>query len=191
MSPFGVNTDSVLKNLLFIAILAAGIYWWFDQDASVAVTQGDELIYPGYQFTHLEPFSIEARVLSRKDYTSGRESDLSKTDLALGWGEMSQPEIIEHFDISQRSRAYFWRTQKMPIPRRNIETQSANMHLIAATPAVRDALERVSEGDMIVLSGQLVEVRAEDSWRWRSSLTRTDTGNGACEVIWVQSFSVI
>ncbi len=130
-------------------------------------------------------------MLSRKDYSSGREADLSKTDLALGWGEMSQLDIIEHFDISQRSRAYFWRTQKMPIPRRKIETQSANMHLIAATPGVRDALDRVSQGDMIVLSGQLVEVRAEDNWRWRSSLTRKDTGHGACEVIWVQSFRVI
>ena len=181
-----------MRNLLFIAVLAAIAYWWFDQERSIAVTRGGELVYPGYQINHLEPFALEARVLSRRDYSTGREADLSKTDLALGWGEMSRPEIIAHFDIKQRSRAYFWRTEKFPIPRRAIETQSANMHMIAATPEVAAALDRVNKGDMVRFSGQLVEVRAEEgNWRWRSSLTRNDTGNGACEVIWVQSFSLI
>ncbi|XOV82711.1 MAG: hypothetical protein ACFHXK_17855 [bacterium] len=181
-----------MKNLLFIAVLAAIVFWYVDQDQSVAVAIGDQLVYPGYQIEHLEPFALEARVLSRKDYTSGREADLSKTDLALGWGEMSRPEIIAQFDISQRSRAYFWRTDKLPLPRRNIETQSANMHMIAATPEVAAALARADEGDMVRFSGQLVEVRAEQgNWRWRSSLTRNDTGHGACEVIWVESFSLI
>ncbi len=173
-------------------MLAAIAFWYFDRDQSVAVAQGGQLVYPGYQIKHLEPFALEARVLSRKDYNSGREADLSKTDLALGWGEMSEPETIAQFDINQRSRAYFWRTDKLPLPRRSIETQSANMHMIAATPEVAAALERTSQGDMVRFSGQLVEVRAQDSnWRWRSSLTRNDTGHGACEVIWVESFSLI
>jgi hypothetical protein len=28
-----------------------------------------------------------------------------------------------------------------------------------------------------------VDISAEDGWRWRSSRSRTDTGNGACELI--------
>jgi hypothetical protein len=30
-----------------------------------------------------------------------------------------------------------------------------------------------------------------DGWRWRSSLTRNDTGAGACEVIFVRDFQVL
>ena len=29
-------------------------------------------------------------------------------------------------------------------------------------------------------------MRAPDGWRWRSSLTREDTGAGACELVWVE-----
>jgi hypothetical protein len=31
-----------------------------------------------------------------------------------------------------------------------------------------------------------VDVSAPDGWQWRSSRTRTDSGAGACEVIWVE-----
>ena len=34
-------------------------------------------------------YRIEAMVLSRMHYESGREGQLSKVDLALGWGPMS------------------------------------------------------------------------------------------------------
>ncbi|HRN63018.1 MAG TPA: hypothetical protein PLF73_11205, partial [Luteimonas sp.] len=35
--------------------------------------------------TPLAGFSVSARVLGRKDYSTGREADFSPTDLALGW----------------------------------------------------------------------------------------------------------
>jgi hypothetical protein len=73
----------------------------------------------------------------------------------------------------------------LPIPRREVETSSANMHLIPANDQVRQALDAISTGENIRLRGFLVEARAEDGWRWRSSLTREDTGNGACEIILV------
>jgi hypothetical protein len=38
--------------------------------------------------------------------------------------------------------------------------------------------------------GYLVEVRGRDGFRWRSSLTREDTGNGACELVWVEKLDV-
>jgi hypothetical protein len=37
----------------------------------------------------------------------------------------------------------------------------------------------------------LVKVEQPSSgWRWVSSLSREDTGAGACELIWVESLSV-
>jgi hypothetical protein len=34
-----------------------------------------------------------------------------------------------------------------------------------------------------------VQVNTPDGWRWRSSLTREDTGGGACEVVYVCAVS--
>ena len=42
----------------------------------------------------LAGFSLDGRVLSRKDYRSGREADWSPTDLALGWDGMARDEVL-------------------------------------------------------------------------------------------------
>ncbi len=146
----------------------------------------DELTYPGYQLTPLEAFAIEARVLGREDYWLGRESEVSPTDLVLGWGPMASDAVLQEISIDQRNRWYHWRSNDLPIPKRSIETHSANVHIIPRTEAVKQQLREVSRDDRLRLSGTLVEVRAADGWRWRSSLTREDTGKGSCEVLWLE-----
>ena len=44
---------------------------------------------------------------------------------------------------------------------------------------------------LIYLKGQLVEVKSSDGWTWRSSLSREDTGGGACELMLVEEVRVI
>ena len=50
-------------------------------------------------------------------------------------------------------------------------------------------LDDARVGGIVTLSGKLIEVTGKEGWQWRSSLTRDDTGNGACELIWVESVS--
>jgi hypothetical protein len=144
-----------------------------------------------YAITPLADFSITAKVLGKKHYRSGREADLSPYDLALGWGRMSDESILKSIKITQSGRWYRWNTKDMPIPRREIESNSANMHMIPADEFIELQLGDVKEGQVISLSGHLVEVKASDGWRWKSSLTRNDTGGGACELIYVTSFSIL
>ena len=51
-------------------------------------------------------------------------------------------------------------------------------------------LKNVSVGDVVSLSGFLVDVSRADGWRWTSSLSREDSGGGACELLWVESARV-
>ena len=64
------------------------------------------------------------------------------------------------------------------------------MHMVPATPEIAARLRAVNRGDLIDLRGYLVEIAFPDGGEWRSSLTRTDSGNGACELVWVEDFSV-
>ena len=144
----------------------------------------------GYYITPLQEFAVEARVLATKGYMFGRESDLSPIDLALGWGKMSDEAVLKTIKISQANRFYSWRVDQFPIPRKEIETQSANMHMIPATPQIEKSLKSVRPGQVVKLTGYLIEAKAKDGWRWRSSLTRDDTGAGACELVFVKSLSV-
>jgi hypothetical protein len=149
--------------------------------------------FKGHSITKLAEFEIKAKVLSREDYQSGREAELSPTDLALGWGRMSDESVINRLDISQSGRWYRWQTQssEFPIPRNEIIVSSANMHMIPQDSAIEYELDRVLKGDVIRLSGYLVRADAPDGWHWQSSLSRNDSGAGACELIFVTHFEIL
>lgn len=137
---------------------------------------------------HIE---LTARVLSREDYAWDAEAVLSPTDLALGWGRMSDSAVLAGIDISQSGRFYYWRTQAWPIPRREIEQSSANMHIIPADAGVRGALKRVRKGQLVHIEGFLVDASRAGGWHWNTSLTRGDTGAGACELVYVESLEIV
>lgn len=174
------------RRVIFILTIVYGAYHYFNQAPSDAVVVSDYQIHP------LEPFEMHARVLSSKHYSSGREADLVPVDLVFGWGPMADLSISDQVSISQRNRWYYWRVKKFPIPKREIEKHSANMHLIPATPEIEAAIQAAEAGQMVEFSGDLVEVVSNDGrWRWKSSLTRNDTGAGACEVVLVKSFTLL
>ena len=141
-----------------------------------------------FELEPLADFSLEARVLSRHDYTFDTESALAPTDLALGWGRMSDSAILDRLAIAQSGRFYSYRwSDQPPLPPAEIVRSSANMHLIPADGAAARAIARVRVGEIVRLRGHLVEAHRADGWRWRSSLTREDSGAGACELVLVDA----
>jgi hypothetical protein len=144
-----------------------------------------------YQITKKARFDIHARVLSTEQYYLNREADLSPIDLALGWGVMSDQSLLEQLDISQSSRWYRWRYEgSLPVSDQQIISNSGNMHMIPATASVERSIMKLREGDLVTLQGYLVDVDHQSGWRWRTSMTRTDTGAGACEIVYVESITV-
>jgi hypothetical protein len=105
---------------------------------------------------------------------------------------MSDESIINQIEVSQSGRWYRWQVNSFPIPRREIETHSANMHIIPANDYVKVIIDDVREGDIIKITGNLVNVTSNiDNWYWKTSLTRNDTRAGACEIIWVETLEII
>ena len=133
-------------------------------------------------------FEMEAVVLAKERYRLDRMAKLAPVDLAFGWGPMSDSSVLGRLSITQGNRFYFWSTAEFPVPRKTIETHSANMHLIPATDDIERKIDNARVGQVVRLSGYLVDVTGADGWSIRTSLTRDDTGAGACEVIWVESF---
>lgn len=150
------------------------------------LSEAPSFVYKGYRVTPLARFVVEARVLSREDYRLGREAELSPTDLALGWARMSDETVITLLGIRQSNRFFYWGASELPIPQREIETSATNMHVIPAENRIQRALDKLRRGNIVDLRGYLVRVEADDGWRWVSSLSREDTGNGSCELMWVE-----
>ena len=88
------------------------------------------------------------------------------------------------------ARFYCWSGRELPLEPEQITANSANMHMIPADAAVRRTLLRVRKNDIVTFSGYLVSIRADDDWMWSSSMSRNDSGGGACEVVWVDSLEV-
>ena len=153
-------------------------------EAPAPLRKGDVTIKP------LAKFALTARVLGRADYRWDELARLVPIDLALGWGRMSDSNVLDKVDISQSGRFYAWRVARFPIPEREIIESSANMHLIAADEQVARAIKRTRVGDVGSFDGYLVEADWPNGAKTVSSMTRSDSGAGACEVVWVENFSI-
>jgi hypothetical protein len=140
-----------------------------------------------WQLTPRARYDITARILSREDYHFDLLSDLIPEDLALGWGPMSDNRVLGAFEITQGARFYTWvPRQPLPIPRQAVIEHSANTHVIPADAAVRRQLKRLRVGQVVHLTGFLVNAVRDDGAYINTSLTRSDSGPGSCEVVLVE-----
>jgi hypothetical protein len=143
--------------------------------------------FKGYELTAVASYALRARVLRTKRYWIDG-NDLVPYDVALGWGRMSDQAVLDRLHISQANRFFFyeWRDEP-PIPENEIISHSSNNHVIAANPGVARVVSSLRSGQMVSMKGWLVNVSGPDGFHWLTSTRRDDTGNGACEVFYVES----
>jgi hypothetical protein len=193
------------KGLIALALLIIVLVYFFypetvvtypvgitalDQPKQTNITETREWNLDEFRFKAIAEYQIKARVLSRNNFSVGKESEISPFDLALGWGPMSDQSIIDKIEISQSNRWYRWKADVLPIPAKQISLNSANVHIIPKDELIEDKFDGVYNGSLIELKGYLVEVTTTDGWRWRSSLKRDDTAGGSCELFWVEELVV-
>ena len=163
-------------------------------EAPTQSTSGRTEPWKHKQFTikPLADFKIAARILSRRCYSRDPFSEVMPCDLALGWRAMSDSAILDQLEISQALRWYMYRWPNFPpIDPAVIKRSSANMHLIPSTEVIQKQIEKFKIGSLIELNGILVSVDGPNGVSITSSLSRDDSGQGACEVIWVDSINLL
>jgi hypothetical protein len=196
-----------MKKLYFlVSLLAAFAAWnsWVNRSLDhppgvlvpsaplqTPVAAAEPFMLNGYSLTPRADFSLRARVLSRENYHWGVEAELSPLDLALGWGVMSDQAVLDRIRITQGGRWYFTRYDRPgPISDAAIIRNSSNMHIVPADAWVAGKLNDVVRGDLLLMSGLLVDVDHPSGFQWRTSLRRDDTGNGSCEVFYVDYIEI-
>ncbi len=194
----------------FFVLLAIGLAWggyWYlhrpityppgilivDEPSQIDLPVDTPAFQQGvFRLKPLAIFSIDARVLHRKVYRYDRQAALVPVDLALGWGAMSDQRVLDGLSITQSMRFYWYHwAQQPPISREEIISHSTNVHIIPSTPSIGSRCKSLRNGLLVHLSGDLVEASGPGISSWRSSLSRTDSGNGACELMWVRELSIL
>jgi hypothetical protein len=141
------------------------------------------------ELTLLAEYVVEGVVKGTKKYAD-YPSQVAKYDFALAWGDLNKSEIDEHIKYSQSGRwCHYQFSPECHVDQQYISTHSANVHLIHQNQEILRQIKKVRKNDHVQLGGYLVEVHFKDG-PWKSSLTRTDTGNGACEIMYVTRVTV-
>ncbi|MEO8064999.1 MAG: hypothetical protein ABI821_19885 [Pseudomonadota bacterium] len=153
-------------------------------DSAPVIERGEFRLRPRAEF------DATVRILHREDYSFGALASLVPTDFAVGWGRMSDSAVLEGIEISQANRFYFWRTERWPIQRNEIESHSANWHVIPDNDSVRSVLGSLRSGYVVELRGRLVDIEGREGGM-STSLSRSDTGAGACEILLASSARVL
>ncbi|MBR5772720.1 MAG: hypothetical protein IKY00_05845 [Clostridia bacterium] len=169
----------------------------FDEPVQVAATGGTEKKIGDYniKITYKYSYELCGLAVSTKKYPgTGIANKLAPKDVAMAWGDVARNNDKINFHWSQSGRWYMWQADSYeeiaPVGGVDgVNTHSANNHLIAADDSVADDISRISAGDYVIITGYLVDIYAENSsgstYTWNSSTSRNDTGDGACEVIYV------
>lgn len=178
-----------------LAILFATVYNpysgpdFLEDPVQSMLDQTESLVYQGQEgsitIEKLAAYQIRAAVKSRQDYASDYPSQVSPLDLALAWGDLNKPVIDDHIQYSQSGRWYYFQYDAdTPVDTAYIYQHSANIHLIPKNQRIERQLKRIRKNDLILLTGYLVRVQFVNG-PWTSSLSRQDTGDGSCEILFV------
>jgi hypothetical protein len=195
-----------MKLLTAVIVIAAVIFGWNYLHRPIAYPPGILIPtepmqtattdlpfgYGAYELKPLAAFALDARVLHRKVYRWDRQANLVPVDLALGWGPMSDQRVLDQVTITQSMRFYWFEYKSSPpISKDEIISHSTNVHIIPSTPSIASQCKSLRAGTLVRLKGELVEATGAGLGPWRSSLSRTDTGNGACELMFVTEMSIL
>lgn len=144
----------------------------------------------GFRLFPRAEYDIAARVAGVARYRFDRWAPLAPVDAVLAWGALTGPPYQGRVSYDQIGRYYFWSTRARNLDLHTIRTRSANVHLAPATDNLHRLLVRLDPGDRVRFRGLLVDAIADDGAQLRTSVTRSDTGPGACELLWVEEARV-
>jgi hypothetical protein len=210
--------DQTLKWLLAANLLLLGVALWHsdalpppaelvsalqDEPMQTAVRQAaftttsngiDYTIQPLYEY------DLAGLVVSKHDAKTWwdrlhREwnDNLNIVDLCVVWGNNARSGAYSDISFSSGQFTCNFSTRADAAYRAFDQTAISNNHLLTDRPDVAKLLRTVRVGDQIHFHGHLAEYSHHHGMEFKrgTSTVRTDTGNGACETVFLDSVEII
>ncbi len=151
--------------------------------------------YKNFRLIPRAEYDITARVFSTRNYHWNLADDFFRAapmDIALGWGPLGNYKYKEILHVRQEDRffKYSWRGEP-PLPPKTIISNMANNHIVPANDDIAARIGHIHDGDIVHLKGALIDISEPGHGNIATSLTRDDTGAGACEILWLEDLQIV
>ena len=138
-------------------------------------------------------YKISGIVLATNTRFYDKESEISPIDIGIGWGKIADPALDKLIKYKSSNRFLHWHYDKnFPYSFKYLNSHASHSHIIPADENIFNAIKGAKKNEKITLEGYLVNVKGylnknnQHVYSWKSSITRHDTGWGACEVFYVE-----
>lgn len=116
---------------------------------------------------------------------------LNSHDICVLWGADANDLDLSKLNFTHGDWTCYVQTTSMETWAKFKMDGLANNHMLPATPEIQDLIRDVRIGDQIEFEGQLVDYNIDGGPFRTTSTIRSDTGNGACEIVYVTSFKFL
>jgi hypothetical protein len=150
------------------------------------------------EINYVAKYSITGRVVDVQNYYSSNIGDiLSPKDVGISWGFLANENNHSKVRWSSMGNRYLswysndgeWINTMGGVNK--IAEYCSNNHLIPNDNRNKGLIDDIKEGDFVRIEGYLVNVRCKNSngsyFYWNTSTSRTDSGEGDCEVLCVNN----
>ena len=156
-----------------------------------------------YILTPLYNYEISGLVVSKKDYSwlsIYKRNKALPADLCMIWGGNLAAKVHQNkeLEFSQGVRFCNYRWSGNLVFNTN---EVSNNHLLVSNDVINKIVGTVMPGDQVKITGKLVDVAAvnrgtdnlydPEYFELRTSTIRTDSGAGACEIIYIEDIQIL
>ena len=151
-------------------------------------TSGTKTIKVGNVDVHvnfLYEYRIRGKVLATHNYLpTSTDKKLGPVDVGIAWGYAAKEAYFKNIRCIENGNRGLICSPKKEIDT-DIEGLYSNNHLVPSNDKVRKQIKKIRKGDYIQIEGYLSEFSWGNGAYWGTSTTREDTGDHACETIFV------
>jgi len=153
-----------------------------------------------YSVSPLYEYDITGLVVSMHDSAAwwdwihdAWKDRLNVVDLCVVYGDNARTGAYEGLSYSSGEFQCFFSTASDEKWKAFSVSDLSNNHLLTDRPDLARALRKVHVGDQVRVHGYLAEYSHNQGFAFfrGTSTTRLDTGNGACETIYVEDFKLL
>lgn len=206
--------------ILFVALLISSACWVYSSSARKRLPDFREVRselqqQPIQQSVQLEPFWFEymenrylvkplalyeiwGLVVTHNNISSIADmyhdsSSVDFKDLCVIWGDNVSSNNFHRVHYYSEPWTCFYRPDTREANEQFSPNELSNNHILSRREEVRELIKDATVGDQIHMKGLLVSYGHEDHLQFMrtSSLVRNDTGNGACEVFFVEAAELL